>query len=299
MKKYLLAFVCLIGVWTSATACDVCSCSSGASYMGTMPQLNRSFIGLRYGYKSYRISHMPSLSGQTYAPTTEYFNTMELWGRFFPLKRLQILAMLPFTHYHHGSTGSFGMGDASLMAGYMVYNNGDSIGKTLKQTFTINGGVKLPTGQYRKTANGERLSPAMQPGTGSVDFLANVFYSIRYKKIGFAADATYKINTANADHYRYGDRFNFSGKAFVWLRSGWVSILPSVGAGYEYATHDSNNKYRVNLSGGQAVFGHVGLDVYYRNIGIIASAQMPVAYSYNGGLTKPQPRINLQFFFTI
>lgn len=208
------------------------------------------------------------------------------------------MAILPFSYYTKGSVSNYGMGDATLLAGYMLYNNGDSIGHTIKQTITINGGVKLPTGATHKTSNGERLSPTMQPGSGSFDFVANLFYSIRYRKAGFTADASYKINTTNKDGYRFGNRLTVSGKAFLWLRANWVSILPSIGVAYENAANDGNNNYRVNYSGGQAVLGQIGVDCYYRNMGVMAGVQVPVAYNYNGNLTQPMPRLNVQVFYT-
>ncbi len=298
MKKFLLLCACLIGMYTNAVACDVCGCSSGASYLGTLPQLNRSFIGLRYGFACNRVHSIPSLSGTTPAPVTEFIHTTEVWGRFFPVKRVQLMASVPFGYYTKGGAANLGLGDATLMAGYILYNNGDSIGAKIKQTVILNGGLKLPTGAYTKATNGERLQPGMQPGTGSVDFVANAFYSLRYRKAGFAADALYKINTSNRAGYRSGNRFMAAAKAFVWLRANRVSILPSIGAAYENTAHDGNNNVRVNYSGGQAVFGQIGFDCYYRKMGAMATVQLPVAYSYNGNLTQPIARVNLQLFYT-
>lgn len=298
MKKYLLAFVCLIGVWTSAAACDVCGCSSGASYLGTLPQISRSFIGLRYNYRSNTIYHLPSLSGQIFAPTTEHMHTTELWGRFFPVKRLQVIASLPFSHYIHNNVRATGMGDATLLAGYMLINTGDTIGKKIKQTFTVSGGIKLPTGQRNLKTDGERLPETNQPGTGSTDFLANVFYTIRYRKLGFAADATYKINTTNKEGYQFGNRFTTTAKGFMWFKADRLSILPSIGSTYENGANDSRNNQRINFSGGNAVFGNVGIDLYYRSIGVAAQVHQPLAYAYNGNTSKPNTRLTIQFFVT-
>lgn len=72
-------------------ACDLCGCANGGSFFGILPQSHRQFVGLRYRYSSYE-SHLNSVNLRT----KEVFQSTELWGRFYPLKRMQVIAFLPF-----------------------------------------------------------------------------------------------------------------------------------------------------------------------------------------------------------
>lgn len=299
MNKFLLAVICLIGMYSNAAACDACGCSSGGSYLGTMPQLQRSFVGLRYSWRSFTVTPSQGAEGRIY----ENYHSSDLWARYFPHKRVQVFAFVPYSYYSRKTDTKTittqGLGDVSLMAGYMVFNNGDSIGKLWKQTLSVNGGIKLPTGQYNIRNNGLRLNPAMQPGTGSVDYLANIFYSIRYKKVGFTADANARFCSTNKNSYQLGNRYSASARVFVWQKMGFSSsILPMAGITFDYARHDRDFGSRVAESGGRAVFATLGVEYYYRSFGIGANYQLPITASFAQGTTKPTARVGAQVMFT-
>lgn len=290
--------VCLMGVYSNAAACDACGCSSGGSYLGTMPQLQRSFIGLRYNWRSYTVypTHNEGIAYENY-------HSCDIWARYFPHKRVQLLAFVPYSYYSRSTPTKTittqGLGDISLMAGYMLYNNGDSIGKLWKHTLSINGGVKLPTGQYNIRSEGLRLNPAMQPGTGSIDYLANIFYSIRYKKVGFTVDGNARFCSTNPNDYKMGNRYGASAKVFVWQKIKYSSsILPMAGISYDYATKDRDFGTAVAESGGHAVYATLGVEYYYRRFGVGANYQMPVNSSFAQGTTKSTARVGAQIMFT-
>ena len=46
-----------------------------------------------------------------------------------------------------------------------------------------------------------------QIGTGSVDFLINGMYGLSIRNFGLNLSASYKINTVNAQNYKYGNKF--------------------------------------------------------------------------------------------
>jgi hypothetical protein len=298
MKKFLLAVICLIGMYSNAAACDACGCSSGGSYLGTMPQIQRSFIGLRHNWRSYTV-HSVLNEGNAY----ENYHSTDLWARYFPHKRVQVLASVPYNYYSRQTDAKTimtqGLGDISLMAGYMVFNNGDSIGKLWKHTFSVNAGIKLPTGRYNIRNEGLRLNPAMQPGTGSIDYLATLFYSIRYKKVGMAVDANARFCSVNANDYKQGNRYSASAKVFVWQKMGFSSsLLPMAGLTFDYAQQDRDMGTAVAESGGQSLFATLGLEYYYRSFGIGANYQLPVSTTLAQGTTKATARLGAQIMFT-
>ena len=298
MNKFLLTVICLIGMYSNAAACDACGCSSGGSYLGTMPQIQRSFIGLRHNWRSYTVQPVDN-EGNAY----ENYHSTDLWARYFPHKRVQVLASVPYNYYSRQTDAKTimtqGLGDISLMAGYMVFNNGDSIGKLWKHTFSVNAGIKLPTGRYNIRNEGLRLNPAMQPGTGSIDYLATLFYSIRYKKVGMAVDANARFCSVNANDYKQGNRYSASAKVFVWQKMGFSSsLLPMAGLTFDYAQQDRDMGTAVAESGGQSLFATLGLEYYYRSFGIGANYQLPVSTTLAQGTTKATARLGAQIMFT-
>ena len=303
MNKFLLLCACLIGMCTSATACDICGCSSGASYLGTLPQLNRSFIGLRYNQRSYVVSHAPLSTGAETPPQNEHYRSVDVMGRYFVTRRIQVLALVPYNIYQRtGSEGnltSHGLGDVSLLAGYVILNTGDSIMHRFKHTLIANGGAKLPTGRYKIANDDGRINPATQPGTGSFDGLINLFYTLRYRKFGINIDGNARFCSQNSMGYQPGNRYGATARLFMWQRLGWNwSVLPSVGATYDYANIDTQHGIRQSESGGRGLFGTIGADVYYKNAALGAYYQHPLAYHYSGGLAKPINRFTVQLLIT-
>jgi hypothetical protein len=68
--------------------------------------------------------------------------------------------------------------------------------------------VKAPTGNYRLISTYDRTinEPTLQPGSGSVDFVAGADFS-RQKVLGldWTLAASYQANTANDLDYRFGN----------------------------------------------------------------------------------------------
>lgn len=305
MKKFSVLLACLIGVYTTAAACDVCGCSSGASYLGTMPQLNRSFLGLRFSQRSYVVNHPALSTGLAIPAQNEYYRSVDIFGRYFITRRLQVMALVPFNLYERkGSEGHIvnnGLGDVNLLAGYVLLNTGDSIMHRFKHTLIVNAGAKLPTGRYKINDNGDEryTNPAIQPGTGSVDGLFNLFYTLRYRKFGFTVDGNMRLSGKNSQGYQMGNRYTTSARVFLWQKLGWDwSILPSVGATYDYAAIDYKYGIRQTNTGGNGVFGTVGADVYYKKMALGAYYQHPLAYQYSGGLAQPVNRFTVQLLVT-
>jgi hypothetical protein len=91
MKKLFL-FCFLITQSIAVSACDICGCGAGNYYLGIMPQFHKQLIGIRYRFQSFN-SHVglaPALL------SSEQFQTVEMWSRFYPLKRLQVVSFIPY-----------------------------------------------------------------------------------------------------------------------------------------------------------------------------------------------------------
>lgn len=277
MKKIFLTVIALLSINISSQACDK-GCTMGGSYMGILPQFHKNFVGLRYSTRSYTTT---ATHGQHVQVTDEHFATAELWGRFVPVRNVQIFAFVPYmfneqTGGHHAIKSS-GLGDVTLMANYSLLNTGDNPGLNLKHTLQVGGGIKLATGAYRKQEHGEQLAPNMQPGTGSTDYLANGIYTIRYKQLGLSNDLTYRFNTENSKGYRFGNRVSASSNLFYWQNVKGISLLPSAGVYYEHAKGDQIEGAPNLQKGGDSFFTNLGLSVYVKNIAVGGTLQLPVS----------------------
>ncbi|MBK6622536.1 MAG: hypothetical protein IPG32_17290 [Saprospirales bacterium] len=232
MKKWIM-LIWLLTTAGIAQACDVCGCSAGGSSFGLLPNYHRHFMGIRYQYRSFLSEHHD-------APgvfSTERYHSAEVWGRWVLGKRFQLFGQLPYNHYtqeQEGAMRSFdGLGDASLIAQVVVFNTGDSLGLSWRHGLQLGGGVKLPTGRSRAGEGSGDISPSLLPGTGSFDFPIQGLYTLRYGKWGANLEASYRINTANRDEYRFGNRLNGSLRVFYAPGKGKAIFMPNAGIQFE------------------------------------------------------------------
>ncbi len=304
MRKALL-LILVLHIAVSIKACDVCSSSSGGSYYGILPQFQKHFIGVRWTGSSSTANHIPSyIADEIYKSATKLsLHSIELWGRFYVAKRVQIFAFVPFNVFRENEntviSRVYGLGDATLMSNYAVINTGDSLMKKVKHTLLLGGGIKFPTGKFKSIDDGSVANPNIQTGTGSFDFIVNGVYTMRYKKIGLNTEASYRINTTNHDNYRFGNRFNLSMKAFLWLKAKNVSFLPNTGISFDNAEKNTRNNNIKYYTGGNALYAIAGMETYFKRFNLGFSFQQPVAYSLAEGLIKPAQlyTANLTFMF--
>lgn len=298
--KHLFTILLTLTVAYSSWACDMCGCSAGGSYFGILPLYQKHFIGLRWQQRAFETHH--SITSPLISK--EQFQTVDLWGRFYPSRKWQIFAFLPYNYFQKtedGLTQSFkGLGDASVIAQYALINTGDSVFHKLRHTLMIGGGLKMPLGKNDfKTTDGALANPNLQMGSGSWDFVASANYTIRYQKHGLFTDITTRFNTENTEGYRFGNRFSSTIKYFYWFDLAEGVLMPSIGAYGEYAQKDTENGKRQNVNAGLASFGSVGLDFYYKKWAISTLYQIPIHQNLGDGLVKAQNRlsVNLSMLF--
>lgn len=298
MKKkyllYLLLITAMPGIQRAA-ACDVCGCAANANYFGILPQYGQHFAGLRYTSSRFTSSHMPSLFETSQSPYHESLQRMEVWGRFYPAKRIQLYAFIPYQYNTRNDAGvvttSQGLSDISVMGNYILINTGDSGRLSWRNTLSLGGGVKAPTGRFDPSG-----AASLQTGTGTWDYLLNAIYTTRYKQLGLNADVNVRLNTANAD-YRYGNRYTSSVRLFYWHRYKLVSILPHTGILAEYAQKD--RKYGIDqyYTGGNGYYSATGIDVYFRRISVGCIYTVPLSETLNAGYEKTNQRVSVQALY--
>jgi hypothetical protein len=299
MKKLLLILF-IIGhynVW----ACDLCGCANGSAFVGLTPRAGTQFIGLRYRYRTFD-SHLNSVL----LKTRETYQTAELWGRFYPIKNVQIMAFLPYNSNHQvmkysgTETMKNGIGDAIVLAHVNVFNSFLDTTNTshIYQSLMIGGGVKLATGKFEYGYEDE-INPNFQLGTGSTDFLLSAVHTIKIHGWGVNTELGGRISTKSNDKYRFGNRINGSVTGFYSKNWGVFSIMPNGGALVDYGFRDIKEGVRNSQTGGISVLANTGIEIYYRRFNVGASYRLPVYQNLGEGELKslPQYSVNLTVSF--
>jgi hypothetical protein len=282
--KLLLLFLILLLSDFSGLACDVCGCSLGGNYFGLLPLYNKNFVGLRWSQAKFNayMDHHSEYFQKEYSHDT--YHKVELWGRFNISPRLQLFAFVPYNYNDMDGNiqdvRASGLGDVTLMANYLLFKTTDD-SKSLKHMITVGGGLKLPTGKHDDTDQGKLVNPNFQLGTGSVDFLLNAVYTVRYKQVGVNVETGYKINTRNTDDYLFGNQHYLSSQVFYSKKLGIFTLLPNAGIYYERASHHKDGASVLTNTGGYALFLSTGLETYVAAFSFGVNYKTPLKQQYN------------------
>jgi hypothetical protein len=276
MKKIFYCIIIFLLCATDIFACNTCGCGVANYHYGILPQFQKNFIGLRYRYRSYVSQLEP---GHLASYSYETFQTTELWGRFYPLKKLQLFAFVPynFNERREGEKTMYlnGLGDMVISANYNLLNTYDSAASNWTHNLLIGTGVKLPTGQFSKIEDGLTVNQNFQLGTGSVDLLFNMIYTLRFKNLGLNAEFTYNYNTTNKDEYRFGNTSRSGLTAFFIPKAGAVTIMPNAGISWEIFQDNQQFKQPFLDTGGWAMLYNAGIESYYKNFALGVSYSHP------------------------
>jgi hypothetical protein len=297
MKRLIiLTLILLVSLTPSARACSVCGCGVGNYHYGILPQFRKNFAGIRYRYSSY-ISTLDDSHAEAYSYET--FQSGELWGRFYPAKRIQAFVFVPF-NFNERKEGSHistlkGLGDIVVSANYNLINTYDSLNDVLKHNLLVGGGLKLPTGEFRTLENGLTVNQNFQLGTGSFDFLFNLIYTARYKNLGLNTELSYSLNTTNKDEYRFGNATRGAMTAYYVLDANELTIMPNVGISGEFFKDNQQFGEPFPDTGGWASFCTAGIEIYYRNVALGFSYAHPGRQKLFTGQVEANDRLSAHF----
>jgi hypothetical protein len=281
----------------------VCGASSGNQGLGLLPQFYRNFAGVQYQYRNFHSTHPEHETGALPEQSDDRYNTLQVWGRYAIGERIQLFAFVPY--YSNSQTingtksGTTGLGDITVMAGYALIKKTDSAGR--RHLLLVSAGIKALTGNYGGISTRDAAGlPNMQPGTGSWDIAANANYTYSFGNMGFNAEIACAITTPNKVDYKYGNRYNTTLAGFYRHETGDFILLPVAGVKYEYALHDYDNysrKWLNDQTGGHMLFGSMGLHTYYKRIGLQLNLDLPLAQHYAGGDVNARYRTSAAMLF--
>lgn len=295
MKKSSMLMLFML-MCKALLSCDVCGCASSSQTPGILPAINKHVVGI--GYQWNQFDSKPH-HGET--PSQEYFQTMQIWGRWNAARSLQLYAFLPYkrnTRQNGSSLESVsGIGDASLQLRYFLLHRQQK-SRPWQHALQAGLGIKFPTGTYNQVSEGIMLHPNIQAGTGSYDKQMNLQYTLRYRTIGMNSDVQYSINGTNPQHVHFGNKFLSAVRLFAWVeKHSWI-ILPQAGMQFESAKKDLQGSSIQEMTGGSSLLTSVGTDIYYKHLGLLAHLYFPTTQNLGEGYIRSSPRLNLNFIFS-
>ncbi len=306
MKTTISVLIILLCCCTPVTACDICGCGAGSTYIGILPEFNKKTIGLRYRFNSLT-THIGAGGQSSYLTTDERFHTTELWGGWNISKRFRVMGTLPYNFVAKKSQqttlSKSGPGDIAAQAFYELINDRRTVGsKLMINSLWIGGGVKLPTGTYEPSAK-DPASPSanlFQLGTGSFDFTANAMYDLRIQDAGVNTAISYRANTKNRDNYRYGDKFSVALQVYHKFRVlKAITVAPNAGVLYDVAQKDFDDRYVADISGGKVLMATAGLEARLNRLSIGSSIQHPVSQRLAAGSVEAGGRAMVHVSFIL
>jgi hypothetical protein len=294
MKKLILVSTLFL-IFKSSSACEFCGCSSGNYFIGAFPQFKKYFVGTRYSFRTFttKASADPSQYSK------DFYQTVELWVGVNLGSRWQVLAFLPYSINQQNSDDGMmqtqGLGDATLIANYSLMNMTRENG--IAHQLWLGGGIKLPTGKFELDPDNLVASANNQPGTGSLDYLANFTYVFRSNEWSLNSNINYKINQS-ADAFKFGNRL--AGSAFIFrsLYTIKATYRPNAGLLFENLQASRNNSLKVDGTGGYTLLAVGGLETTLNHMTVGFNAQLPLSQNMSAGQTTTKLRGMVHITYT-
>ena len=286
-------FVLFAATFQGLNACDICGCSLNNGFSSILPQYQKSFLGLRGSVMNFEATHADQGGKKVFQNST----SVELFGRCYLHRRVQMVVSLPYNIKLQKESGAItstrALGDAMVNFNYLLIDKRkDSM--RWKHLLLLGGGIKLPTGKNNVQNTGDLVNQAMQPGSGSIDYILTTSYIIRHREFGLINDFQYRFNTENTNKYAFGNKLTAGSRCFYWKRLGRNSqVMPSGGVLLENMQSDYLNGYKQAYTGGQMISASAGFEYYYKDVFISSQYLYPLKQSLGGGLLKAMPRLQI------
>jgi len=224
----------------------------------------------------------------------DFYQTAELWGGWNIGKKFQLLTFVPVNfnrqNSDEGTSELKGLGDVAILANYKLFEEAsvNSNHKAFSHQLWIGGGIKLPTGKFDIEKNDPDVASManMQLGSGSVDVLLNAAYNVQISKFGMNTTATYKLNSANKDEYKFGDKLLATSFIYYPIRVSKSTISPNLGLLFEHTKSSELDGSKVDLTGGSILKIAAGAEISLNKLAFGFSAQLPLDQNFADGQTQ-------------
>ena len=169
------------------------------------------------------------------------------------------------------------IGDARVLGRYQLALHSEA-----PSALGFSFGVKLPTGKFDVTNDdGDEAERTLQPGTGTTDLLAGVFYNRSLGNAGsMFVQARFESATDSRDEYRPGDRFFFD-LGYRYPLTPRVALLAQLNVALK--DHDRGDNAEPEDSGGKYLFFTPGVSFAVgRSFQLYTFVQHPIYQYVNG-----------------
>ena len=293
MKKIFIAIVLSVVLFSSANACDICGGGTGTYNPFLFPHLSKNYIGLNFLNRSFHTHYDDG------SVTTTHYSTFLILGQYSVSSKLKLVAFVPYStnkmERDNMLIKSSGTGDVTLLVNYNLW---DKAGESISQSLIIGGGAKLHTGTYTQPKTEDVNDRNFQLGTGSIDYILNGSYRMGYGNWVVNAIGSYKYNTANKEHYRFGDILTAGGTVAYQKTCNKISIAPYVQVVHESQMKDADKHVLQDDSGGSILYAGAGMDVTVSKITIGANYQF-AANNISKGELNANPRFSSRISFAL
>lgn len=295
MKALVISLFMIHTVLPDAKGCDICGCAIGSGFSSVLPQFQKNFIGLRATFSRFESRHPDN--GILIEDRSQ---STELLLRYYLHKRVQFIGSMPYNIKSQKEEGhvtkTIGPGDLAVSLNYTILNKKEDSFR-FKQLLLAGAGLKLPTGKSTISNDQGLLNQALQPGSGSLDYLFNASYSIRYKRTGIGNDLQYRMNGENRRKYAFGNKITVASRCFYWIRLGRnYKILPAVGFLYEKMDNDRQDGYVQPYTGGHIYSTSAGCELYYKDLFFSGQYIHPFSQSLSAGNMNSLPRLQINIY---
>lgn len=244
----------------------------GVNAVGTLT------LGARYQYIAFGRSYNGSAPAVDPLARTAYGHTFVLEAEYTPLARVALLLALPFgvkerrlqqpEPYRYRASG---IGDAFALVKYSVPL---PLGE---QALSAGAGVKFPTGDSHREADGVRLPRDVQPGTGTWELLLWLWGSslLADGLAGATASLLVRLPTADEFGFRNGSELQLSG-TLTWLDCPIPGVLPALALQWRQTDPDELNGQMLPATGGKHLELRPTLTLQREPFALQLSATLPI-----------------------
>lgn len=246
-------------------SCDVCGASAGIGSQGLLPSNQFHFIGMHSTYRQFKSVQDVLFSDEDRISREHFFRT-NISGRWQFADRWAFLGVIPYVYNWQQQVDStsimHGLGDLNLHLSYLLFDRSDSVSS---HQLRVDGGLKLPTGNYSSVA---LETSNLFPGTGSVDGMVRVNYQFKRQKWGIIGEGAFGLQGTNSTGYRFGNSLLSSGSVFAIKKTkGSGQLMPFLGANYQWIGTDAINTVPISpkFNSGHLFSAEIGVQFIHSN----------------------------------
>jgi hypothetical protein len=296
--RILISTYCisLIAITTTYSQCACCSAATvGTSYSmfsgaGLKAERKNFLIDFSVDYRSFQEGEIHDGGGEEEETPLKSMTITTLGGRYGISDRLSISLQLPVVFLKTYLGGENGVGDAVLLTQYNIV-------KKEKFSFTLNGGVELPTGQQKESSFD---NTTVVIGSGSFDPIIG-FSAVKHGIRGaLQLNGLFRKTTDNSEDANYGDLTSHSliytyllNDTFEHASTLEKNVTVGIAAGYygEWLEHLEEDGVADENSGYYLGFAAVTASVRVRKWEFPLTISQPVIQNLNGDQSNVNVRI--------